>query len=65
MMNKTAMNVHKVFYGHIFSFLLVECLGVELLDCMVSMCLTLFQTIHLKMLFFYVTGYFIAFGSYF
>lgn len=36
LMNKTAMNIHKVFYGHIFSFLLVKSIRVELLDCMMS-----------------------------
>lgn len=51
-MNKAAVNIHKVFCGHIFSFLLVKCTGVELLGCMVSMCLTLYETIQLKVLFF-------------
>lgn len=39
LMNEAAMNmnIHKVFCGHIFSFLLVKYI-VELLGCMVSVC---------------------------
>ena len=40
-MNNTAMNLHlQVLYGHMFSVFLGIYLGVELLDDMVTLCLT-------------------------